>query len=605
MIFHLVMALSTSPDVVRVLRRRNDKLEAYPTEILTSWKLIPRGRGYMWESLLQILLLLSLAMILGAVAEWLHQSAIVGYLIAGTIAGPSVLGLVSEQQQVFYVSQLGVAMLLFTIGLEFSFERLLSLGKAPLLAGVSQVVLTLLIGALVSAVAGLSLSASVVIGTMVAMSSTACVLRILADRAEVDSPYGRISLSMLLVQDAAVVPLMLVVTLLTNGGTLAHMLWQLDVTLVSALVLIVVLYVFFTHVAPRLLRFATWRRNRDLPILLALVMAMGAAWLAQRLGLSPALGAFVAGVLLGASPFAVQIRADVEPVKTILVTVFFAAVGMFGDAVWFVQNLGLVTAVVVAIVIGKALLTFIAVRLCRGQFQFAGATALCLAQVGEFSFVLATIALGEGAGNAILSETVFRAMTSATIVSLLITPYLIMAAPHADAWIHHVLRRLSGAPPDAPVTGPPGQRERAAARDMIFILGFGPAGQRAAEDLLAAHESQLVVIDINPDNTQVAERYGLTAHIGDATQTEILEHAKIQRAHLVIITIPTPDISRRLVHLVRHHAPRAMIFARSRYHMHRWQLAHAGADVVVDEEDRVGHELAARVLESLNEPAVD
>jgi monovalent cation:H+ antiporter-2, CPA2 family len=560
----------------------------------------------MWESLLQILLLLSLAMILGAVAEWLHQSAIVGYLIAGTIAGPSVLGLVSEQQQVFYVSQLGVALLLFTIGLEFSFERLLSLGKAPLLAGVIQVVLTLLIGALVSAAAGLSLAASVVIGAMVAMSSTACVLRILADRAEVDSPHGRISLSMLLVQDAAVVPLMLIVTLLTNGGTLVHMLWQLDIALISALVLIVVLYVFFTYLAPRLLRFATWRRNRDLPILLALVMAMGAAWLAQRLGLSPALGAFVAGVLLGASPFAVQIRADVEPVKTILVTVFFATVGMFGDAVWFVQHLGLVTAVVVAIVVGKALLTFIAVRVCRGQLQFAGATALCLAQVGEFSFVIATIALGEDAASSILSETAFRVMTSATIVSLLITPYLIMAAPHADAWIQRWLRRLSAAPPDAPVVVPsPEQRERAMTRDKIFILGFGPAGQRVAEDLLAAHESQLVVIDINPDNTQVAERYGLAAHIGDATQTEILEHAKIQRAHLVIITIPTPDISRRLVHLVRHHAPRAMIFARSRYHMHRWQLAHAGADVVVDEEDRVGHELAARVRESLNEPAVD
>jgi len=150
------------------------------------------------------------------------------------------------------------------------------------------------------------------------------------------------------------------------------------------------------------------------------------------------------------------------------------------------------------------------------------------------------------------------------------------------------------APPDA-----------SAARDKIFVVGFGPAGQRAAEDLLASHQSQLVVVDINPNNTQIAERYGLTACIGDATQSEILEHAKIQRANLVIITVPTPHVSKRLVHLVRYHAPHAVIFARARYHMHRWQLTHAGAHVVVDEEDRVGHELAARVLASLHEVTMD
>jgi len=563
-----------------------------------------------WHSLLEILLLLGLAMILGAVAEWLRQSAIVGYLIAGTIVGPSVLGLVSEQKDIAHVAELGVALLLFTIGLEFSFQRLMNLGRAPLVAGLFQVALTLLIGAAVSTAAGLRPGESVVVGAMVAMSSTACVLRILADRAEIDSPHGRLALGILLVQDAGVIPLMLLVTLLTTGGTLFNLLWQLDLTIISALVLLVGLYVFFTHVAPRLLLFTTWQRNRDLPILLALVMALGAAWAAQRLGLSPALGAFVAGVLLGASPFAVQIRADVEPVKTILVTLFFATVGMFGDAVWLLQNIGLVTIVVAAIVAGKVVITFVAVAVCRRRLQLAGATALCLAQVGEFSFVLATIARGEGVEAGIMSDTVFRAMVMATIISLLITPYLIALAPLADVWLVRLqrgwrARRASAPGPPAAqlLSVPPG--DESAARDRIFVFGFGPAGQRAAEDLLAAHHSQLVVVDINPDNTQVAERYGLNALIGDASQSEILQHAKIQRASLVIITIPTPAVSRRLVHLVRHHAPHAMIFVRARYHMHRWQLAHAGADVVVDEEDRVGHELAARVLEMLDEPAVD
>ncbi|MHB8953445.1 MAG: cation:proton antiporter [Pirellulaceae bacterium] len=563
----------------------------------------------MWNSLTEILLLLGLAMILGAVAELLRQSAIVGYLLAGTIIGPSVLGLVSQQQNIFQIAELGVALLLFTIGLEFSVKRLVSLGKQPLLTGVLQVLLTLIAGALLSWGVGLQPLESIVVGAMIALSSTACVLRILNDRAEIDSPYGRFSLGILLVQDAAVVPLMLLVTMLTTGGTMLSIVWQLDVALASAVLLIATLYVFFTYAAPGLLKLTNLQRNRDLPILLALVMAMGSAWGAQRLGLSPALGAFVAGVLLGASPFAVQIRADIEPVKTILVTLFFAAVGMFGDAVWFFHHMGLVCTVVLAIVAGKVGLTFLAARMCGVRRQFAAATALCLAQVGEFSFVLATIAHGGGGEETILSDTTFRALVAATIISLLITPYLIAVAPRAGDWFEHAWRRRrrgAALSVDTPVDSHDASANaQPTERDWIFIMGFGPAGQRAAEDLLAAHQNQLVVIDMNTDNILIAERYGLMAHLGDATQSEILEHAGIRRASLIIITVPTPFVSQRLVHLARHHAPGAMIFARARYHMHRWQLTHAGAHVVVDEEDRVGHELAARIREVLREPAVD
>ena len=562
-----------------------------------------------WQSLLEILLLLGLAMILGTVAERLRQSAIVGYLIAGAIIGPSVLGLVSNQQDIFNIAELGVALLLFSIGLEFSPKRLLSLGKIPLMAGPLQVVLTLILGAVVSWILGMEFPAALVIGAMVALSSTACVLRILTDRAEIDSPYGRISLGILLIQDVAVVPLMLLVTVLTTGGTVAAVFWRLTLAVASASLLLVAFYGIFNYLAPKLLKLKTWHRNRDLPILLAVVMAMGSAWAAHRLGLSPAMGAFVAGVLLAVSPFAVQIRADIEPVKTILVTLFFAAVGMFGDVVWLIQHVVLVCGVVSAIVLGKGVLVAIVTRFSGGRTQFAIASAFCLAQVGEFSFVLATIARGNEAENSILSDMSFRAIVSATIISLLITPYLIALAPHAGAWLERRLRHLLKSKTSdlqagesltvEPVGNEPGRR------DSIFIIGFGPAGQRAAEDLMSSHQNQLVVIDINPDNIEIAQRYGLAAHIGDATQSDILDHAGIQRANLVIITVPSPLTSRKLVHLVRHHASDAIILARARYHVHRWQLVHAGAHVVVDEEDRVGHELAAEVRAALNEQNVD
>ena len=562
-----------------------------------------------WHSLLEILLLLGLAMILGTLAERLHQSPIVGYLIAGTIIGPSVLGLVSNQEDIFNIAEVGVALLLFAIGLEFSPKRLMSLGKTPLVAGLLQVTFTLIVSMLVSWLAGMDVPAALVIGSMVALSSTACVVRILSDRAELDTPYGKLTLGILLIQDIAVVPLMLMVTILTMGATVTVAFWQLATAIVSASLLIVVSYGFFTYVAPMLLTLKTWRRNRDLPILLAVVMAMGSAWAAHRLGLSPAMGAFVAGVLLAVSPFAVQIRADIEPLKTVLLTLFFAAVGMFGDVGWLLQHFGLVCAIALAIVLGKGILVAVVARLSGARTQFAIASAFCLAQVGEFSFVLATIAHGGGAEHVTLPETVFRAIISATMLSLLTTPYLIAIAPHAgvkiERCLHRLLRRRAtgiAACGSEIVDQANGQLAR---RDLIFVIGFGPAGQRAAEDLLASHQQQLVILDINAGNIEIAQRYGLAAYIGDATQSGILEHAGIDRANLVIITVPSPLTSRQLVHLVRFHATHAIIFARARYHVHHWQLVHAGAHVVVDEEDRVGHELAAQVMATLDETAVD
>ncbi len=579
-------------------------MSAFPSLVLAA------APNDVWQSLLEILLLLGMAMILGTLAERLRQSAIVGYLIAGSIIGPSVLGLVSNQQDIFAIAELGVVLLMFAIGLEFSPRRLLSLGKTPLIAGMLQVVSTLIVGAVAGLAFGVGVSAALVIGSMIALSSTACVLRILEDRAEFDSIYGRISLGVLLIQDIAFVPLLLLVTVLTKGGTVASVLWQLTLAVASAALLVVVFYGLFNYVAPRLLQLRTWQRNRDLPILLAVVMAMGSAWFAHRLGLSPAMGAFVAGVVLAMSPFATQIRADIKPVRIILVTLFFASVGMFCDVGWLLQNLGLVIGIAMAIVLGKAVV-FAVVALASGaRLQFAIAAALCLAQVGEFSFVLATIAFGGGDGNGILSETAFRAIVSATIISLLVTPYLIAVAPSAGGWLERRIRRR---PKDAGTDMAQGSKETASEltddvarkRDRIFIIGFGPAGQRVAEDLILLHKNQLVVIDVNSDNFKIAKRYGLVSHLGDATQLDILEHAAIELANLVIITVPSLITSRELIHLVRHHTADAMIFAQARYHIHRWQLVRAGAHVVVDEEDQVGRELASKALIQLNEENPD
>jgi len=386
------------------------------------------------------------------------------------------------------------------------------------------------------------------------------------------------------------------------------MVWQLAVSLLAAAALISAFYVVLTYLIPPVLLLPTWRRNRDLPILLAIVVALGAAWAAHRLGLSPALGAFVAGVLLAISPFATQIRADVQPLTTVLVTLFFASVGMFADLLWLVQNAALVVGLVVIIVAGKAIIVALLAWLCGQPLRLAVATACCLAQVGEFSFVLATIAHGNGAEGPLLSDEAFRALVTATILTLVLTPYLVAVAPRAGVAIQRLLPRFAhgyhrrtGLDEPSPEEG-----DRAAKvspkRGCILIIGFGPAGQRVAEEVLSRETARrpgctIMVVDLNPDNLEVAKRYGLDAQLGDATRPEILEHAGLYDADAVVITVPTSTIVRQLIHLVRQLAPGVLIFARCRYHLHHWLLTSAGAHVVIDEENQVGQRLAQALLE--------
>lgn len=572
------------------------------------WAVVQVG---IWESLLDILILLATAMLLGFVAERLKQSAIVGYLVAGTLVGPGALGWVPGQQHIFNIAELGVALLLFTIGLEFSPRQLQRLGRVPLFAGPFQIVVTAMAAAGVGLVAGVSMRESVVIGAMVTLSSTACALRVLRDRAEIDSQYGRVSLGILLVQDAAVVPLVLIVTALAAGGSLFQIVVRMAISLVLAALLLAVFYVVFNWLIPKVLIMPTWRRNRDLPVLLTVCIAGGTAYSAHALQLSPALGAFVAGVLLAVSPFATQIQADIQPLRALLVTLFFAAIGMFGDVAWFVEHVTLVVTVLAAIVAGKLVIVAILTRAAGLPLQFAVAAGFCLAQIGEFAFVLATIARQNITGQPLLSETAFRALVSATILALLITPYLVAAGPRAGSWLERWLRRRRRSEQGAAEPAEPTQSvadadiaHPSSIADGVVIIGFGPAGQRVAEELLAEHRERLTVIDLNIDNVHIAQRYGIETHVGDATQTDVLQHAGLLQARVVVITVPNPSATRSLVHQVRHHAPSATIVARSRYHIYRWELLRAGAHAVVDEEDHVGLRISREVERVLREGRV-
>jgi len=538
----------------------------------------------LWTAMLDVLILLAAAMVLGAVCERLRQNAIVGYLLAGTLLGPNALDLMPSHREVQSISELGVALLLFTIGLEFSWQRLRRLGTAALGGGSLQVVGTGIVFATGGALLGLSPAAAVALGAAVALSSTACVLRVLGDRTELDSVHGRNALGILLLQDMAVVPLVLLVTILGGSGSAGEVLLRLAGALGAAVGLVIALYLVFRYLVPRLLAAGPWVRNRELPILLAVVTAIGAATAAHALNLSPALGAFVAGLVLAESPFATQIRADVRSLRVVFVTLFFAAVGMLGDPGWVLAHWPAVAAMTAAVVLGKALITGGLLRLVGIPTGSAVATGLSLAQIGEFSFMLVAVA----SQGDLIGADLFNLLVSVTIVTLLLTPHLIaVAVPLATALNSRLCRGPLDATPAEPLAG------------HVVVVGYGPAGG-VADVLLAAEPSWPVhVVELNPEMAAVARRKGMPVLVGDARQIDVLEHVHVATAAVVVVTVPDPATAVGVIAAVRSLAPRALVVARARYHRHRHRLLRAGADHLVDEESEVAHHLADAVRKAM------
>lgn len=538
-----------------------------------------------WTILFEVLILLGFALVLGTLAEQLRQSTFLGYMLAGTLVGPSVFGLVESGEHVSTIAELGVALLLFTIGLEFSFQRLRRLGRIAFIGGSLQVVLTLSAAAVAAWLLGLSTRGSLAVGAVIALSSTACVLHLLMDRAVLDSIYGRNSMGILLMQDAAVVPLMLGMAMLTSEGTWGDAGVMLLRTVLMGGLLIGAFYLVFCHAVPRFLNIRQWARNRDLPILLAFVMVLGSVIAAHSVSISPAMGAFIAGVLLGASPFAVQIRADVSSLRTLFVTLFFASIGLLGDPMWVFSHAPLVLGMVSAILIGKALIVWLVIRFMGFSNGLAAATGLCLAQVGEFSFLLAKQAHGR-----VFGDTVFQLLISAMIITLFLTPFLIAFAPRLAGW----LDASPGRPREPePIPDTADGQTDTDDQPAILIIGYGPAGHRTAMALRRMHAKQTTVIDLNTQLVKTAKGHGFSAMVGDATRREVLEHIHIQRMALIIITLPDPDAARTIIHHCKYLAPHTPMIARSRYHVFRWELQLAGALEVIDEEEQVGLRIAA------------
>ena len=539
-----------------------------------------------WSALADVLIILIVALLLGIVAERLKQNALLGYLLSGVLLGPSGLGLVRQVEEVRQLAEVGVALLLFTIGLEFSLRRLRELGAVASLGGSAQILLTGVVFALIAMAFDRPVSEAVIIGAALSVSSTAVVLRVLVDRSELDSLHGRNALGILLAQDLAIVPLVLVISAVAEGVDAGTAMQRLGVRVGFVFLLVIVVYIASERLVPPLLALASGRNNRELPVILAVAVCLGATWASQGLGLSPTLGAFVAGVLLAESPFAEQIRADVGPLRAVFVTMFFASAGMLAD---LPRGRGVLLVLVAAAVIllVKSCVVGAVIRAFGQPHQVAFATGLALAQIGEFSFVL--LQVGHEAG-AVAPET-FQILLSASVVTLLVTPYLMAASSHL---CEVLVRRWDAAPYQA---SPAGEQSPASDHKRVIVVGYGPAGRSVVESLRGAG-IPLLVIDLNPRT--VSENCAqIPIEIGDASRGDILQHHHLHWARAVVVTIPDPQTARLIIHQAKLVAPQVPVIARGRYHNHIGRLEQAGANSVVDEEYVTGERLGGEVLAAL------
>lgn len=545
-----------------------------------------------WEAVFQLFALLAAALVIGMLFERFGQSAILGYLIAGMVLGPQVLGVVSKDSGVPVIAELGVSLLLFTIGLEFSARRLLRLGPVAGLGGSLQVVATLFLSTGLAMLFGQDLKAALCIGSAVALSSTACVLRLLTDRSEIDSVHGRTALGILLLQDIAVVPLVLFVTMLAGGGGPSEMILGLGKAVGLIVAMVAGFRILAGWVIPSVMKQLSLSRDRELLVLLAVVLATGSALAAHALELSPALGAFIAGMMLAESPFSTQIRADVGGLRILFVPLFFASVGMLGDPVWIAGNFPAVIGLTVLIIAGKGLVVALVARAFRLPARYALATGLALAQVGEFGVVIAGIAKSGG----VLEDEPFRLLVSATLLALFATPLLVRIARPAGRKLEDWLMRSRKAATDREAVTNPSADSR-----LVFIIGFGPAGQRVATDLDQMENLSCLVIDLRPANIDLAKSMGLHAVLGDATHLEFLIHHGIEQADAAIITVPDHRTVVRLVGSIRQLGDDIAIVARARYHAFTDEVIEAGATVTVDEEQVTGRRLIAATREVLRQ----
>jgi CPA2 family monovalent cation:H+ antiporter-2 len=540
--------------------------------------------------------ILLLAILFLYISQVFKIPSIVSFLVIGMLAGPYGLGLITDESSIESVGEIGIMLLLFTIGLEFSFDKLLKSWRTVIIGGLVQLCTTIVAITLAAYVLGVPFSAAVVFGFIISLSSTAIVMKILQERREVDTLQGRTLLGILIFQDLAIIPMILIIPIfMGSSGTDLN---ALPLGIVKVVGILLVVIVLARWVIPGVLYQVARQKSRELFFITIAGICIVVAWLTNQAGLSFTLGAFVAGLIIGESDYNIDALSHIIPFRDVFAAVFFLSIGMLLNTQSILGDVSFVLLIVliVCLIIGIKILTGALASAVLGMpARISILTGFALCQVGEFSFVLAKTGLESG----FIPDMVYQIFLASAIATMALTPFFMDISPRV---VDACYRLMPGRVMQKAQSGPDGQDAAEKISDHIVIAGYGITGKSVAR---AAEITGIpyTVIELNPDIIQKEKSARRPFFIfGDAVREEVLEHAGICRARALVVVVSEQEAVPRIVYRARQMAPSIHIIARTVHIRHAQYLLDLGADEVISEEYEAAKEIFTRALRKYHLP---
>jgi CPA2 family monovalent cation:H+ antiporter-2 len=540
---------------------------------------------------MKILLLNDIVIIFGLsiailfICHRLRVPAIVGFLLTGILTGPYGLGLVKAVHEVDILAEVGVVLLLFTIGIEFSLERLLQIKKSVLMGGSIQVLLTLSVTSVIANRLGQPVGESIFMGFLVALSSTAIVLKLMQERAEVDSPHGRTTLGILIFQDIIIVPMILITPLL--AGATGDSGEAVLVLIAKALGIIGLVIVSAKWIVPQALYQIARTRSQELFLLSVVVICLAAAWITSSVGLSLPLGAFLAGLIISESEYSHHALGNILPFRDVFTSFFFVSIGMLLDIGFLFRQPGTIALIVLGVLVLKPIIASFATVLLGFPLRTSILVGLALGQVGEFSFILSKTGVQYG----LLDSNIYQTFLAFSVLTMALTPFIIALAPR----LADIVPRLPL--PERLISGFYAVSETKVEdkKHHLIIIGFGVNGRHVARAATGVG-IPYAIIEMNPETVRRERASGEPIYYGDSTQEAVLQQVNIKDARIVVAAVNDPAATRRITEVIRRLNPQIHLIVRTRYLQEVKPLYELGANEVIPEEFETSVEIFTRVL---------
>jgi CPA2 family monovalent cation:H+ antiporter-2 len=529
-----------------------------------------------------ILLILVISLPILFLFRYIKLPSIVGFIIAGALIGPGGLGLISKSEQIEDMAEIGVILLLFTVGLEFSLREIAKLKRFFFLAGGLQLVITAIVCAALFYFAGIAFNQSLFYGILISLSSTAIALKLFQEKNELETPQGKISVGILIFQDLAVVVIILLLPFLAPNGAANHHASSINLFISFGILAVIGLAAYY--IMPKFIFYLAKIRTSEAFTIGIILIIFGAAYLTGQAGLSLALGAFIAGLLLADSDYNYQVIADVIPFKNAFNSIFFVSIGMLFDFSFFLTHTSELIALSLGIMAVKTLIIFLIVAAMRFPARIGLVTGLTLSQVGEFSFVLAQ----SGMGLNLISEIHYNAFLAASVITMLATPVIGRLAPYLGL-------RLNGALPERK------KGEIAGLSGHVVIVGFGVNGRNLARALKETGIGY-VTLELNPATVKECKSKGERIVYGDAAKRETLKSVGIRKAKIIVFAISDSSTAAAGIKLARELNPTIYIIARTRLVADMPAMIKAGADIAIPEEFETSLQIFNKVLTKYHIP---